>query len=38
LTWNGTDDAGVRMSPGVYFLKAHVGATSNVNRIIYIAR
>ena len=38
VTWNGTDDAGVRMSPGVYFLKSHVGATSIVNRVIYIAR
>ena len=38
LTWNGTDDAGVQMSPGVYFLKSHVGGSSNVNRVIYIAR
>jgi len=38
VTWNGTDDAGVRMAPGVYFLKSHVGATSIVNRVIYIAR
>jgi len=38
VTWNGTDEAGVRMAPGVYFLKSRVDAESNVNRIIYLAK
>jgi hypothetical protein len=38
VSWNGTDEAGVRMAPGVYFLKARVDADSNVNRIIYLAK
>jgi hypothetical protein len=38
VTWNGTDEAGMRMAPGVYFLKARVDAASTVNRIIYITR
>jgi len=38
LTWNGTDDAGVRMSPGVYFLRSRVDTATTVNRVIYIAK
>ena len=38
VSWNGTDEAGVRMAPGVYFLKSRVDAESNVNRIIYLAK
>jgi uncharacterized repeat protein (TIGR01451 family) len=38
LTWDGSDDSGVRMSPGVYFLKARVGGESFVSRVIYVAQ
>ena len=38
VTWDGTDDAGVRMAPGVYFLKSRVGNDQTVNRLIYVAR
>ena len=38
VTWDGTDQAGVRLSQGVYFLKAHVGAKVNSYRVIYMAR
>lgn len=38
VTWNGSDDAGVRMAPGIYFLKSRVGAESTVTRLIYVAR
>jgi flagellar hook assembly protein FlgD len=38
VTWDGTDAAGVRMAPGVYFLRSRVGNESNVSRVIYIAR
>jgi uncharacterized repeat protein (TIGR01451 family) len=38
LTWDGSDDSGVQMSPGVYFLKSHVGEGSTVSRLIYVAR
>ena len=38
ITWDGSDDAGVRMAPGVYFLKSHVGNDSTVSRVIYVAK
>jgi hypothetical protein len=38
VTWDGSDDSGVRMAPGVYFLKARVGGVQNVSRLIYVAR
>ncbi len=38
LTWNGTDEAGVKMAPGVYFLRSRVGAESTVERVIYLSR
>jgi hypothetical protein len=38
VTWNGSDDAGVRMAPGVYFLKSKVGGDQIVNRLIYVSR
>jgi hypothetical protein len=38
LTWDGSDDFGVRMAPGIYFLKSRVGIESTVNRVIYVAR
>jgi hypothetical protein len=38
LTWNGADDAGVRMASGVYFLRSRVGNDSTVERVIYLAR
>jgi len=38
VTWDGSDNAGVRMAPGVYFLKARVGGDSSVNRVIYISQ
>jgi uncharacterized repeat protein (TIGR01451 family) len=38
VTWDGSDDSGVRMAPGVYFLKSNVGSGSTVSRLIYVAR
>jgi uncharacterized repeat protein (TIGR01451 family) len=38
VTWNGTDGAGIRMAPGVYFLKALVGGKVDTHRVIYMAR
>ena len=38
VTWNGSDDSGVRMAPGVYFLKSKVGGEQVVNRLIYVAQ
>ena len=38
VTWDGSDDSGVRMAPGVYFLKSKVGGEQNVSRLIYVAR
>jgi len=38
VTWDGSDDSGVRMAPGVYFLKSRVGGEQVVNRLIYVAR
>jgi flagellar hook assembly protein FlgD len=38
VTWDGSDDAGVRMAPGVYFLKSRVGGDSTVSRVIYVAK
>jgi hypothetical protein len=38
VTWDGTDASGVRMAPGVYFLKSRVGGEQVVNRLIYVAR
>ena len=37
VTWNGSDDSGVRMAPGVYFLKSKVGGEQIVNRLIYVS-
>jgi hypothetical protein len=38
VTWNGSDDSGVRMAPGVYFLKSKVGSDQTVSRLIYVAQ
>jgi len=38
VTWNGSDDSGVRMAPGVYFLKSKVGGEQVVNRLIYVSQ
>jgi len=38
LSWNGTDGAGMKMAPGVYFLRSRVGAESSVERVIYLSR
>jgi flagellar hook assembly protein FlgD len=38
VTWDGSDAAGVKMAPGVYFLKSRVGADQTVNRLIYVSR
>jgi uncharacterized repeat protein (TIGR01451 family) len=38
VTWDGSDAAGVRMAPGVYFLKSRVGGDSSVSRVIYVSR
>ncbi len=38
VTWDGTDNGGVRMAPGVYFLRSRIGSESNVTRVIYISR
>jgi uncharacterized repeat protein (TIGR01451 family) len=38
VTWDGSDNDGVRMAPGVYFLRSHVGEDTVVNRVIYVAR
>ena len=38
VTWNGSDAAGVRMAPGVYFLKSKVGSDQTVSRLIYVSR
>jgi hypothetical protein len=38
VTWDGSDDAGVRMAPGVYFLRVQVGAARTVHRLIYVSR
>ena len=38
VTWDGSDDSGVRMAPGVYFLKSKVGGEQIVSRLIYVAR
>jgi flagellar hook assembly protein FlgD len=38
VTWDGSDDSGVRMAPGVYFLKSRVGGEQSVSRLIYVAR
>jgi len=38
VTWDGSDAAGVRMAPGVYFLKSKVGSEQTVSRLIYVSR
>ncbi|MEO6029057.1 MAG: FlgD immunoglobulin-like domain containing protein [Candidatus Binatia bacterium] len=38
VKWDGSDDSGVRMAPGVYFLKSKVGGDLTVNRLIYVSR
>ena len=38
VTWDGTDGSGIRMAPGVYFLKAVVGGKAETHRVIYLAR
>ena len=38
VTWDGSDASGVRMAPGVYFLKSKVGGDQIVNRLIYVSR
>ena len=38
VTWNGSDASGVRMAPGVYFLKSKVGSDQTVSRLIYVSR
>jgi uncharacterized repeat protein (TIGR01451 family) len=38
VTWNGTDEAGIRMAAGVYFLKSRVGVETSTTRVIYVAR
>jgi hypothetical protein len=36
VQWDGRDDGGVRMAPGVYFLKANVGGVSKVQRLVRV--
>jgi flagellar hook assembly protein FlgD len=36
VTWDGQSDAGVRVAPGVYFLRAQVAGEHNVNRVIFL--
>ncbi len=36
VRWDGKDDGGVRMAPGVYFLKAIVGGVEKVQRLVRI--
>jgi hypothetical protein len=37
VTWDGSDASGVKMAPGVYFLRSRIGDTQNVTRVIYVA-
>jgi len=38
VTWDGRDNAGVKMAQGVYFLKSVVGGKQSTFRVIYMAR
>jgi len=38
VTWDGSDASGVKMAPGVYFLRSRIGDQQNVTRVIYVAR
>jgi len=38
VTWDGSDASGVRMAPGVYFLKSKVGGEQVINRLIYVSK
>jgi len=38
VTWDGSDAAGMKMAPGVYFLRSRVAGETNVTRVIYVSR
>jgi flagellar hook assembly protein FlgD len=36
VTWDGRDESGTLMAPGVYFLRARVAGVQNTNRVIFL--